>query len=285
MTDITDTLHGYSRALYANWLWHRGLHLIVDAGEGLTLGLASQVFSADLVAITHGHSDHVLGLPGFAAARRFGKGATAKPWTVVAPAGSPGVAATRELIARLWPGVAFPITWIDVRAGERVPLTKQRTLHTFAVTHNAVEPSVGYVVREARRRLKPEYIAWSAADIEQHVRKAGRDSVMDTVAHPLFAHTGDAMPIDPSIVEHADLLVHDATFLGASERREPIHATSDEVFAVARDARVATLLLHHLSVRYDRSTAIPTLRAQAAASGFTGRCWLLDDGVFVAIVT
>jgi hypothetical protein len=36
-------------------------------------------------------------------------------------------------------------------------------------------------------------------------------------------------------------------------------------------------VLHHLSIRYDRSAALPTLRAQVAASAFTGECWLLDD--------
>ena len=53
----------------------------------------------------------------------------------------------------------------------------------------------------------------------------------------MFAHSGDAMPIDPAVVRGADLLVHDATFLGTDERRAPIHATTDEALDVAREAR------------------------------------------------
>jgi hypothetical protein len=43
------------------------------------------------------------------------------------------------------------------------------------------------------------------------------------------------------------------------------------------------LILYHLSIRYDRGTAIPSLRAQVAASGFTGACWLLDESDFVSL--
>ena len=46
-----------------------------------------------------------------------------------------------------------------------------------------------------------------------------------------------------------------------------------------RRANVKTLILYHLSIRYDRATALPTLRAQLAASGFAGDCWLLDEDV------
>jgi hypothetical protein len=41
--------------------------------------------------------------------------------------------------------------------------------------------------------------------------------------HVRFAHTGDAMPIDPALVSGADVLVHDATFLDAEDRKWDIH--------------------------------------------------------------
>lgn len=282
MMDITQTLRGYSRGLYANWLWHRPLRLIVDAGEGLSLALGTQVFSADVIALTHGHSDHVLGLAGFAAARRFGKGATTKPWTIVHPAGSPGVAAVRALLDTMWPGVDFPITWIALAPGEGVPLGR-RTLETFPVVHSTREPSLGFCVRERRQRLNATFTGASPGEIEHHARQHGRDAVMEWVPHVVFAHTGDAMPIDPALVAGADLLVHDATFLETPERRDLIHATTAEALEVARAADVRTLVLHHLSVRYDRSTAFTVLRDQVRQSGFRGDCWWLDDERLVSL--
>ena len=81
----------------------------------------------------------------------------------------------------------------------------------------------------------------------------------------------------------ADLLVHDATFLEEPDRRYPIHATTAEAIEVGRIANVKTLILYHLSIRYDRQTALPALRAQVAASGFAGDCWLLDEGALLPL--
>ncbi|HXG90077.1 MAG TPA: MBL fold metallo-hydrolase [Vicinamibacterales bacterium] len=276
-----ESFAGFSRALYSNWFWHRSLQLLIDAGEGLSLALGTNVFSPDIIAITHGHSDHVLGLPGFAGARRFGKGASEKPWTVIYPDGSTGVEAMRAVIAGVWRDVAFPVQWVAVNPGDQHRISRLRVLEAFAVTHVSTEKTLGYRVLETRRRLKAEHASLLPTEVERIARRHGRDAVMEEFTHVVFAHSGDAMPIDPALVTGADLLVHDATFFGSSERRAPIHATSDEVLQLARTAQVRSLVINHLSIRYDRAVAIPKLREQVLASGFTGECWLLDESEFI----
>lgn len=278
MLQMHEDLRGFSRGMFSNWLWHRPLQLLVDAGEGLQLALGSSVFSPSVLAISHGHSDHVLGLPGLIAARRFGKGAVDKPLTIVFPEQSRGVQAARDLLGTAYAGVVFPLVWIPAGPGTSVPLGKGRTLEAFAVRHVANEPALGYRVVESRRRLKPEFASMPQADVEAAARDGRRDALLEEVTHVRFAHSGDAMPIDPALVAGADLLVHDATFLHEPDRREPIHATTEEALEVGRAANVKTLVLYHLSIRYDRGTALPALRSQVAASGFTGDCWLLDEG-------
>jgi ribonuclease Z len=283
MADCMGEMEGYSRALYSNWFWHKATQLLVDAGEGVHLALRSGVWQPSVVAITHGHSDHVLGLAGFAGARRFGKGATSKPWTVLYPAGSSGVDAMRAAIAALWRDVEFPIDWRPLAPGDCHATSQHRTIEAFAVQHVAGEPSLGYRVLELRRRRRAEYAGLPQDEIERLARTKGRDEVMEGHQHPLLVHSGDAMPIDAERARGADLLIHDATFLGSDERRDPIQATTEEVFAVAREAGVAALVLNHLSVRYDRVTAVPRIKEQLAASGFAGDCWLLDEGTFVPL--
>ena len=278
---MLNSVVGYSRAMYSNWFWHRSLQLLVDAGEGVPLALGTNVFGPDVVAITHGHSDHVLGLPGFAGARRFGKGATAKPWTVCYPSGATAIDTIRATIYGLWRGVEFPVTWTPLAPGERLALSGNRSLEAFAVTHVPPEPAVGYRVLERRRRLKPAYADLPQDEIEQLARRDGRAAIMESFEHVVFAHSGDAMPIAPDLVRGADLLVHDATFLAAGDRREPIHATSEEALESARAAQVRSLVLCHLSIRYERSAALARLQAQVAASGFAGACFLLDEDRFI----
>jgi ribonuclease Z len=264
-------------------LWHRPLQLLVDAGEGLQIALGANVFSPSILAITHGHSDHVLGLPGLIAARRFGKGAVDKPLTIVYPEGSNGVQAVREWLGRAYADVVFPLNWIAATPGTVVPLGKNKQLEAISVRHTRNEVALGYRVVETRKRLKAEFASLPQADIEAAARQGKRDDLLEDARHVLFAHSGDAMPIDPSLVTNADVLIHDATFLSEPDRREPIHATTEEAIDVGRRANVKTLVLYHLSIRYDRATALPTLRAQVASSGFTGDCWLLDEGDFIEI--
>jgi ribonuclease Z len=280
---MQETLRGFSRGMYSNWLWHRPLQLLIDAGEGLQIALGSNVFSPSVLAITHGHSDHVLGLPGLIAARKFGKGAVDKPLTIVFPEGSVGVQAAREWLGRAYAGVVFPLTWIAATPGTSVPLGKNKQIEAIGVRHTANEPALGYRVIETRKRLKPQFASLPQSEIEAAARSGKRDDLLEDAPHVLFAHSGDAMPIDAAIVANADVLVHDATFLNEPDRREPIHATTEEALDVATRAGVKALVLYHLSIRYDRATAIPTLRAQVAASGFMGDCWLLDEHEFVQV--
>jgi ribonuclease Z len=277
VTSPIRDISGFSRAMFSNWCWHEPFQLLIDAGEGLQLALGQKIWAPEVVALTHGHSDHLLGLPGFIASRKFAKGAQEKPLTVVFPDANSGVLAVRELIARLWSASAFPVTWVPIRAGGEFRLGKTRVLQAFATSHGGAEPTLGYAVAEERRRLRPEHAGRSEREIRDLVRQGGREVLMEAYRHVCFAHTGDAMPIDPAIVAGADLLVHDATFLDAGDRKRDVHATTAEALEVGRAAGARCLVLHHLSIRYDRATALPALRAQVVSSGFAGECWLLDD--------
>jgi ribonuclease Z len=276
MTRLYDDLTGFSRGMFSNWCWHRPLQLMIDAGEGVQLALGTHVFAVSVVAITHGHSDHVLGLPGLIASRRFSKGATDKPLTVVYPDGSRGVLAVRQWLETAFAGVTFPVQWHPVKSGDVVPMGSGRTLEATAVVHTPGEPALAYRVTETRRRLRPEFRDWTREAIEAAARAGERERMTEAVTHVRFAHSGDAMPIDPAWVAGADVLLHDATFLVEADRRDRIHATTEEALQVAAAAGVSQLVLQHLSVRYPRPACLDILRGQVAAQQIA-HAWLLDD--------
>jgi len=276
MTHLPDDLVGYSRGMFSNWCWYRPLQLMIDAGEGVQLALGTHVFAVSVVAVTHGHSDHVLGLPGLIAARRFSKGATDKPLTIVYPEGSRGVLAVRQWLETAFAGVVFPVQWHPVQSGDRLPLGGGRFLEAIAAVHTPGEPALAYRVTEQRRRLRAEFRDWTREAIEAAARAGDRERMTEAVTHVRFAHSGDAMPLDPMWVAGADVLVHDATFLVEADRRERIHATTDEALQVAADAGVSKLVLQHLSVRYPRPACLDPLRAQVVARRIE-QAWLLDD--------
>jgi ribonuclease Z len=269
--------------MFSNWIWHKPLGLLVDAGEGLQLALGSRIWSPEVVALTHGHADHILGLPGFVASRRYGKGAPDKPLTIIYPEGSAGITVVRDLFASLWPRETFPVTWTPITAGVELPLGRNRVLHGFASQHGTSDPALGYRVLETRPRLRQEFAGRSQAEIRDLVMQRGRPALMEEHRHVLFAHSGDSMPLAPDLIGDADLVVHDATFLEPGDRRWDIHASSVEVLAVAREASVRCLVLHHLSIRYDRGEALAVLRRQIAESGFRGECWLLDESRLIPL--
>ena len=101
------------------------------------------------------------------------------------------------------------------------------------------------------------------ADIEAAARAGARDSLLEDSTHVLFAHSGDAMPIDPSLVTDADLLVHDASFAEEEAQRgaETGHSTLGQAAAVAAEAHVKLLALVHISSRYHVGKAIEEAKA------------------------
>ena len=243
--------------------------VLVDCGEGtqrqlLRSGAGFRRF--DRLLLTHGHFDHVLGIPGLFSTLRSQQSAEA-----MTVHGGPG---TLEVVARMLAGF-----WGEGRAPialELVPLVPGRVIDAddfsidcFKARHRDTD-SFGFVFESrTRRHLRPERLAELGVP-DGPVRKPLAEGKPVTL--------GDGRTIDPEDVlgppvrrkklvvvgdtettagladyaADADLLVIESTFLerDAAMARDYGHLTAAEAAKLAAASNVKSLVLTHISGRY-----------------------------------
>ena len=254
-----------------------GDRILVDCGEGTQRRLIQSVnglSDIDVVLLTHGHGDHILGLPGML--RTFALRERTRPLRLYGPEG------TVKLIKDMHPLIgklpyAFDIT--DVEAGTEIE-HDDYVLEAVGTRHRV--PSVGWALVEddrpgrfdvdkAREIGVPEGPLFGALQRGETVTLPdGREvSPEGLVGEDRLGRTiviaGDTRPCDSVVAAalDADLLIHEATFLDEEVERakETMHSTAREAAEIATEARVHLLALTHLSMR----SAPRLVRAEAEA--------------------
>jgi ribonuclease Z len=254
------------RGLPATLVRRGGERLLFDCGEGTQRQLLRcDVGLVDLEEIffTHYHADHYLGLPGML--KTFSLRGRELPLTLYGPRG------LRELLVilrRVFGRLTYPVDVVELEPGERLERAEYR-LEAFAVDHGVT--AVGYALVESDRPGRFDAETADRLGVPDGPERGvlqrgeivtladGRHVQPDEVLGPARAGrklvlSGDSAPAK-SVVEaasHADLLVHEATFLSdeAERAKETLHSTAGGASLVAREAGVKLLALTHLSTRY-----------------------------------
>ena len=286
--DITSLLRGFSKAMYATWFYYKPDHLLFDAGEGVASHLDNGVFGIRSVLLSHGHIDHLSGLPTLIHIRNAGMGEKTKPLTIYYPEGDRSVQMLSQYIHRTNPGLTFELTWAPVPAGQRwdlsdrnesatgaAPAVHGRVLGTFRTQHTPRRLSLGFNVLEKRRKLRPEFSSLNEAEIRAYVRQHGRDGLTYEYEHKLLSYAGDAMPVHPEDVYGTELLLHEATFLTAEDRERKVHATLAETLDLAVVAEVKSIVLYHISSRYSFNMVRREVCKQARRRSLEIPVWVL----------
>jgi ribonuclease Z len=259
--DVTTVLEGYSKAMYSTWFYYGPDRSLFDAGEGLACRLENRAFAIRRVFLSHGHLDHISGIPTLVHIRESGMGEKTKALEVYYPEGDGYIQGLRTHLDRTMGRLTYPLTWTPVEPGQHIALTDEdemtgrphaRWIEAFQTRHSRGRLTLGYKVMEQRMRLRPEYTGRPEAEIKALVAQRGREEVTEPYAHCLVAFLGDGTPIPAEPYSGADVLMHEATFLNEADREKHVHSTLDEAVGAAMDSGARNLVLFHVSSRYPR---------------------------------
>jgi ribonuclease Z len=220
----------------------------------------------DTILVSHGHQDHLGGLPYLVSQRHMVKG------------GPPAVHVPREIhdpLERIFQGwreiedFALQVKIVPHDPGDRVRIDAQHEAVCVRSVHRV--PSLAWIVERTSHRLLPAYEGRPGPELAE-LRKAGT-RITEPHTEPLLCVTGDTQielfHREP-IVRRARVLVYEVT--GWDERRsaEDVrkwgHTHVDEMIACCEAFEGDALVLVHRSPRHSRRQAESIVRERFPAA-------------------
>ncbi len=240
------TIEGYSRAAVQTY-WR-----VPEFKIGFDLGSQPWAFMGTPTwLVSHTHLDHVLALPAYVARRRMMK---MEPPVIYLP--EPAVPLVHRLlrqVSRLDRG-RLPCELRPARPGEEIELSRELVVTVSATRHTV--PSLGFVIWERRRKLKPEFLDLPGPAIRD-LKLSGVEITCE-LRIPRLAYLGDSAPegLDacPAMFE-AEVLITELTFVAPSHRKEKIHRFGhmhlDDLVERRDRLKNEVIIAAHFSTRYD----------------------------------
>ena len=242
------TIEGYSRAAVQTY-WR-----VLEMKLGFDLGGQPWSFMATPTwFVSHVHLDHMAALPVLVARRRMMR---MEPPTIYLPAEAvEGVELLMRAVQRLDRG-GMPAKLVGVVPGDELEISRELVVKAFATKHTL--PSLGFLVWERRKKLKPEYQALSGDQIRD-LRLSGVE-VSAEIRIPKVAYMGDTAPqgLDafPEVYKGAQILITEMTFVLRPASRQAAsvihkfgHTHLDDVIARADRFENEVIIASHFSTR------------------------------------
>lgn len=240
------TLRGYSRSTVATVVHVKELGVLFDLGA-----CPPELVGVRDAFVSHCHLDHVNGAFVHAAQRTLRK---MKPSRLHVPAKDAGAFRIALEAAQALERGRWAYQLVPLSAGQRVPLRGNLSVEAVATEHSV--PSLGFLVRERRLKLRPEFSGLSGAEIAALKRSGAM--VAREVDEPVLFYSGDTTEgvLSRPDVAAAECWVVECTFLdpGDEERAARTrHVHLDRLLEVVARPGCGCrhLVLTHFSQRYD----------------------------------
>jgi ribonuclease Z len=261
-----------------NLMPERGSYWMFDCGEGTqhqALHSTVKIGKLEKLFVTHLHGDHIYGIPGALTSRSYQGGDT--PLTLYGPKGLRRFVETSLQVSDAH--LAYPLDIVELEeegvvfADDRFTVTAARLEHRIeCFGYRIVESDLpGKLLTDKLEALGipkgPLYgklKEGGSVTLEDGTTVHGRDFIGPPVRGRTVVVLGDTKYCEGAVrlARNADVLVHEATF--ALDRQELAlaydHSTSVDAARVANEAGARTLILTHISSRYQEEEAEMLLR-------------------------
>ncbi len=249
------TIEGYSRAAVQSYWRIPELKLGFELGGSPWSFMGTQTFF-----VSHAHLDHLAALPVYVARRRMMK---MEPPTIYLPE---EVLEPVQRMLKAWQRLdrgRMICELVGVKPGDVIELSREHRVRVILTKHTV--PSVGYIVYDVRKKLKPEYHGLRGDEIRD-LRLAGNEVTAEALT-PLVCFTGDTSPAgldSHEDVYKAQVLMTEMTFFRPDHRKEKIHKYGhmhlDDFLDRADRFENELIILSHLSTRTAADSAARALK-------------------------
>jgi ribonuclease Z len=264
------TVIGYSVAGEESVVQIPELNVCFDIGRCPYFALTS-----DFICLTHGHMDHIAGLPYYLSQRNF---QGMKPGTVFLPADlSRGV----DDLLKVWRSVerqGTPYTLVPMFSGDLHEIRRDFGIRAIATHHGG--SSLGYSLVSIREKLKPEYVGTPGPELAA-LRKQGIE-IQYRIEIPLVTYLGDTAigPVfDHPDVINAEILITELTFFEPDHRQRAKvgrHLHIEDFIKLAPNLKNKWIILSHVSRRTGLLKAKRLLKKRLSEERLQNILFLMD---------
>lgn len=264
------TVIGYSVAGEESVVQVPELNVCFDIGRCPYFALTS-----DYVCITHGHMDHIAGLPYYLSQRSF---QGMKPGMVFVPA---DLARGVDDLLKVWRAVerqGTPYTLVPMFANELHEVRRDFGIRALSTHHGG--SSLGYAIISIREKLKQEYMGLPGQELAE-MKKRGIE-IQYRVEVPLVTYLGDTAigPVfDHPDVINAEILITELTFFEKDHRQRAKvgrHLHLEDFLTLAPKLKNKWIVLSHVSRRTGLLKAARLLKKRLGEAGMQNILFLMD---------